>query len=152
MAKIEFERTRSRRQALQILFEAATRGIDAHELLDEGLFIVDKPGQVDPADEGVPTSAPDDFARALVLGVSEHETELDERIADISENWALSRMPLVDLTILRIACFELYHCASDVPPSVAINEAVELAKLFAGDESSKFINGILGRVAESLGV
>jgi N utilization substance protein B len=64
-----------------------------------------------------------------------------------SDNWVLSRMPLVDRNILRLAVFELLYL-DDVPDSVSINEAVEMAKIYGGEDSSKFVNGILGRLAE----
>lgn len=73
--------------------------------------------------------------------------EIDSLLGSISEHWAVSRMPLVDRNILRLATYELLHL-SDTPTSVAINEAVELAKVYGGDDSSKFVNGVLGRVAE----
>ena len=90
---------------------------------------------------------PDEYSRALALGVEASITELDELIGSISEHWSVGRMPLVDRNILRIATFELTE-RTDVPPSVAINEAVELAKVYGGDDSSKFVNGVLGRIAE----
>ena len=74
-------------------------------------------------------------------------TSIDETIGRTSEHWTVSRMPLVDRNILRVATYELLH-ATDVPASVAINEAVELAKTYGGDDSSKFVNGVLGKIAE----
>jgi transcription antitermination protein NusB len=67
-------------------------------------------------------------------------------IGEVSENWAVTRMPLVDRNILRIATYEILYDA-EVPPSVAINEAVELAKVYGGEDSSKFVNGVLGKIA-----
>lgn len=90
---------------------------------------------------------PEPYARDLALGVESVIVELDDVIGRTSEHWSVGRMPLVDRNILRIATFELGHCP-DVPPSVAINEAVELAKVYGGDDSSKFVNGVLGRIAE----
>lgn len=90
---------------------------------------------------------PEQYARDLALGVESVMTELDELIGRTSEHWSVGRMPLVDRNILRIATYELTQ-TSDVPPSVAINEAVELAKVYGGDDSSKFVNGVLGRIAE----
>ena len=76
--------------------------------------------------------------------------QVDERIEAASENWALSRMPIVDRSILRLAVFEMFNC-DDVPVSVSINEAVELAKGFGGeDDSPRFVNGVLGRIARSM--
>lgn len=90
---------------------------------------------------------PDEYCRAIALGVEEGLEDLDEVIGAISEHWVVSRMPPVDRNILRIATWEILH-NPEVPTSVAINEAVELAKVYGGDDSSKFVNGVLGRIAE----
>jgi N utilization substance protein B len=90
---------------------------------------------------------PDEFCRALVTGVESHLPDIDETLGTVSENWSVSRMPLVDRNILRLATFEVLF-VDDVPSSVAINEAVELAKVFGGEDSSKFVNGVLGKIAE----
>ena len=74
------------------------------------------------------------------------DDELDITIGEVSENWSVSRMPLVDRNILRIATYEIEY-SDDVPASVSINEAVELAKVYGGEDSSKFVNGVLGRIA-----
>ena len=91
-----------------------------------------------------------DYALALIHGVEANQAQVDERIEAASENWALSRMPIVDRSILRLAVFEMFNC-DDVPVSVSINEAVELAKGFGGeDDSPRFVNGVLGRIARSM--
>lgn len=90
---------------------------------------------------------PDEFSRELAMGVERTITQLDDMIGETSEHWSVQRMPLVDKNILRIATYELLH-VPDVPASVAINEAVELAKVYGGEDSSKFVNGVLGRIAE----
>jgi N utilization substance protein B len=90
---------------------------------------------------------PDEFCRELVTGVESHLPEIDDTIGTVSENWSVSRMPLVDRNILRLATYEVLF-EDDVPASVAINEAVELAKVFGGEDSSKFVNGVLGKIAE----
>lgn len=90
---------------------------------------------------------PDEFCRELATGVESMMDQLDRVIGETSEHWSVSRMPLVDRNILRIATYELLNLP-DVPPSVAINEAVELAKVYGGDDSSKFVNGVLGKIAE----
>lgn len=90
---------------------------------------------------------PDDFCRRIVAGVEALQSQIDEVIAGISENWTVSRMPLVDRSILRMSVWEILH-ADDIPDSVAINEAVEMAKIYGGEDSSKFVNGILGKLAE----
>jgi N utilization substance protein B len=131
-------RSAARRKALQILFQCEICGCDPESVLDEGRYI----------DEvGIPC----DFTRLLLRGVSAHTPEIDELIAHTSENWSLERMPLVDRSILRLATFEMLY-VDDIPYSVSINEAVELAKSFGGeDESSRFVNGVLGRIASHLG-
>ena len=80
----------------------------------------------------------------------EHRDEIDERLVAVSENWAIDRMPVVDRAILRLATYEMLF-VDDVPVSVSINEAVELAKAYGGeDDSSRFVNGVLGRIARTL--
>ncbi len=144
---MQYERSKSRQQALQLLYQAVVSDLEPQEILANESYIVDLRAAADePAEAGVPTAPPDEFTCSLVLGVAEHRQEIDDKIAAISQNWALSRMPVVDCTILRIAIYELFYDDA-IPASVAINEAVELAKLFGGEESSKFINGILGRAA-----
>ena len=82
--------------------------------------------------------------------MQEHQAAIDERLEGASENWALSRMPIVDRSILRLAVYEMFQ-REDVPVSVSINEAVELAKAFGGeDDSPRFVNGVLGRIARSM--
>lgn len=90
--------------------------------------------------------APDSFAEALIVGVDTNRDSIDGIISATSENWTLSRMPVIDRNILRIASFELLY-RKDVPQGVAINEAIELSNLYGGDDSSKFINGVLGKIA-----
>jgi N utilization substance protein B len=130
-------RTIARRKALQILFQCEVCGYDFENILAEGLCI----------DEvGIPC----DFTKLLLAGVGVHAERIDGLIGRTSENWSLERMPLVDRSILRLATFEMLY-VDDVPYSVSINEAVELAKDFGGeDESSRFVNGILGRIADHL--
>ena len=86
-----------------------------------------------------------EFAESLVRGTKTHEAEIDELIARYAENWELDRMAVVDRNILRQGIFEL-RWTSGVPPKVAINEALEVAKKFSTHESSRFINGILDRI------
>lgn len=88
------------------------------------------------------------FLENLVAGVQAHQQELDEIIAQYSQGWALNRLAKVDLTILRMAVYELKYMP-EVPVGATINEAVELSKQFCEDKSSGFINGILGSVARA---
>jgi transcription antitermination protein NusB len=90
-----------------------------------------------------------DFARELVLGVTEHREDLDKLIGDYAEEWTVERMAVVDRNILRLAVYELAW-RNDTPPKVVINEAIEIAKKFGTRESSRFINGILDRVHREL--
>jgi N utilization substance protein B len=85
------------------------------------------------------------FTRALIDGVLANQPALDAMISELAENWRIDRMAAIDRNILRLGAFELLHCA-DVPRSVAINEALELAKRYSTAQSSRFVNGILDRV------
>lgn len=91
-----------------------------------------------------------EFTEALVRGTKEHETKIDEMISQYAENWELDRMAVVDRNILRQGIFELLWMG-EVPPKVAINEALDVAKKFSTQESSRFINGILDRIHKELG-
>jgi len=82
------------------------------------------------------------YARQLILGICEHQKNIDKLISSRSHNWRVERMALVDRNILRIAAFEMQH-TDDVPATVAINEALEIAKRYAEPDSVGFINGIL---------
>jgi len=121
----------ARRCALDILFQADIRGESATDAMAD--WIAD--------DREVP-----EFARELVLGVSTHLPELDKLIGDYAEDWTVERMAVVDRNILRLAVYELLH-RDDVPPSAAISEAVVAAKELSTEDSGRFVNGILGRVA-----
>jgi len=90
------------------------------------------------------------FATLLVEGVSSERDQLDRRIEQASTNWRLSRMPAVDRNILRMGAYEIAH-VKDMPVSVSINEAIELAKRFGGAESRAFVNGLLDRIAAEVG-
>ncbi len=127
------ERSLARRSALQVLYQSEILDKPADVVLDEGLVPED--------------AAMSDFARMLVFGVSAHKSELDSIISGSSQNWSIDRMPVVDRSLLRLAVYEMKY-VDDVPVSVSINEAVELAKEFGGeDDSHRFVNGILGRIA-----
>ena len=91
----------------------------------------------------------DSFAWSLCFGVWKHQAELDKAIAALSDNWRVERMGKVEVTLLRIAMFELMK-QKDVPPKVAINEAIELSKQFGDDKSRGFVNGILDAAARTL--
>lgn len=97
-------------------------------------------------------SAIDDkeFVNSLVKGVLEKQTELDDKIQPIAPEWPIQQIARIDRNILRIGMYELLYQSEVIPPKVAINEAVELAKAFGSDNSSKFINGVLGTAYRTL--
>jgi N utilization substance protein B len=86
-----------------------------------------------------------EFAQQLVLGVRGGLAELDRRIGEAAEHWRIERMAVVDRNVLRLAAYELLHCR-DIPPKVAINEAIELGKRYSTQNSGAFINGILDKI------
>lgn len=90
------------------------------------------------------------FVRSLVDGVNGRAAELDARLQPIAPDWPIEQIARIDKCILRMALFELQYMADEVPPKVAINEAVELAKAFGSDNSSKFVNGVLGTAYRTL--
>ncbi len=125
----------------------------ARELALKTLFQLESADADDPEavlayhaeEQGAPPPAVG-FARDLVQGVIANRERLDAVIAETSEHWRLDQMAKVERVILRIAIYEL-AIARQVPEKAAINEAIELAKTFSGDEAGRFVNGILGRVA-----
>ena len=94
--------------------------------------------------EGDAPPEQDEFMEQLATGAMEDRTDIDRRIADKAQNWTIERMPIVDRNILRLAVYELTHQLS--PPAVVIDEALELARRFSGEESVSFINGVLDAV------
>ena len=89
------------------------------------------------------------YARALVQGVQDHHADIDELITRYADHWAISRMPVVDRNVIRVAVWELVW-GEDVPVAVAINEAVELAKSYSTEDSGRFVNGVLGKIVDEL--
>ncbi len=100
--------------------------------------------------ESQSTEQPSGFAWELALGVWQHAAQLDEAISRHSRNWRVDRLGKVELTVLRLALFELLHCP-DVPPRVVINEALELTSRFGDERSKSFVNGVLDAVAKQVG-
>ena len=130
-------RRQARERALQVLFQVDVGGADpdmALRLMDEDFGNLTKSG---------------DFTKRLVYGVIEHLIPLDRIISNVSKDWSLNRIARVDKSIMRLALFEMLYC-DDIPSSVSVNEAVEMSKIFGGEDSGKFINGILGKVLENL--
>lgn len=124
-------RREARERALSLLYEAEVKGATPDQVLDS-----------------LPL-APEAFAADLVSGVGQHRDEVDALIRRFAKGWSLERMPTIDRTLLRIATFELGH-RSDVPTGAVISEAVELAKRYSTDDSGKFVNGLLARIAKEL--
>jgi N utilization substance protein B len=128
-------RTKARKRALDLLFEAEQRGVNAADLLRERLAT--------PVTEA-PLS---EFTADLVMGVVDHWGQVDELIATYSQGWTLARMPAVDRAILRLGAYEVLF-STDVPEPVAISEWVGLATELSTDDSPRFVNGLLARLAE----
>lgn len=130
------KRTKAREYVLQMLYQVdITRG-NWQEILEsfwENNAQEDIPGEIK------------DFSAELLGGVVLHIQEIDKKISKYAANWQLERMAFVDRNIMRLGCFELFF-RSDIPPKVAINEAVELAKKYSGVESGKFVNAILDQI------
>jgi len=130
-------RHRSRRRALQVLFEWDMRGESIDRAIAhyyESLY----------SEESEKEPKPDKFMEELARGTVANAGEIDKKIEAKSEHWRLERMPVVDRNILRLAIYELEQHA--VPAPVVIDEALELARQFSGDESLSFINGVLDAV------
>ncbi len=124
-------RSKARKRALDLLFEADQRGLDVIAVLRERLPVAHPP---------IP-----EYAVTLVEGVNEHSARISEILATYSSGWSVERMPAVDRQVLRLGVYELLW-ADDVPDPVAIDEAVELAKQLSTDDSPAFVNGLLARV------
>ncbi len=124
------------KQALDLLYETDIRGTNLVETL---------------VSRDVPAEGPDarpirDYTKDLVNGVSENRRKIDELITTYAQGWDMDRLPAVDRNILRLGIYEILW-AKDVPTSVAIDEALLLAKELSSDDSSKYIHGVLGRIA-----
>ncbi len=137
MSAKRHERTAARRAALQVLYSGELVDSSAATIRDQGAYIEDE-------DRMSP------YAIALAKGAAFNVGEIDAYLKEASENWALDRMPVVDRCILRLAVYEMLY-EDKVPVSVSVNEAVELAKEFGGeDDSYRFVNGVLGRIARRI--
>lgn len=132
-------RRRGRELALQALYQIEMTGDPSPAALDRFW------GYFDGGDQAR------EFARRLVLGVLENKDRIDDALERSAENWKLARMAKVDLTILRMATYELLFCP-DIPMNVSIDEAIEIGKRFGADDSPTFINGVLDQVALAGGV
>ncbi len=128
-------RREARRTALDILYQADITTADPEVVLLEWRA----------ADRAIPS-----FTGELVAGVAEHQPEIDLLLEEHSEGWTVARMTALDRSILRMGVFELMHL-TDIPVSVTISEAVEAASELSADESRRYVNGVLGRIARELG-
>ncbi|GAA3901760.1 N utilization substance protein B [Amorphoplanes auranticolor] len=129
-------RRKARKRALDVLYEADLRDLPPAQVLVTYLDRIEKP-------------RPDhlDYTVSLVEGVAKNLDRIDELIASYAEGWTIDRMPVVDRNLARIAVFELLY-VGEIDDPVAISEAVELAKQMSTDDSPRFLNGLLGRIAE----
>ncbi|MDG4830355.1 transcription antitermination factor NusB [Solwaraspora sp. WMMD1047] len=129
-------RRKARKRALDVLYEADLRDLPPAEVLTGYLRRLEQP-------------RPEhlDYAIGLVEGVAGHLDRIDELIGSYAEGWTLDRMPVVDRNLARIAVYELLYL-DEIDDAVAITEAVELARQMSTDDSPRYLNGILGRIAE----
>ncbi len=131
-------RTKAREYALQLLYKSDITKNPEYEALDSFW-------KEEELEEEVR-----EFSRQLFSGVIQNLEVIDNKISGFAENWNLKRMAVVDRNILRMGSYELIYM-SDIPPKVSINEAVDLAKKYSGEEAGKFVNGILDRIREDAG-
>jgi len=129
-------RSKARKQALDLLYETDIRGTNLLETL---------------VARDIPADGPDarpirEYTRELVNGVSDNRRKIDELITTYAQGWDMDRLPAVDRNILRLGIYEILW-STTVPTSVAIDEALDLAKELSSDDSSKYIHGVLGRIA-----
>ncbi len=129
-------RSKARKQALDLLYETDIRGTNLVETLTA---------------RDIPAEGPDarpirEYTKELVNGVSDNRRKIDELITTYAQGWDMDRLPAVDRNILRLGIYEILW-STDVPMSVAIDEALVLAKELSSDDSSKYIHGVLGRIA-----
>ena len=146
-------RHRSRQRALQVLYQwdMTKRPVDEvirafYDTLDADKLAEEPMEEAD--DEEPPSPGRDEFMEQLARGASEMASDIDHRITAKSANWKLERMPIVDRNILRLGIYEMSR--QDTPAAVVIDEALELARQFSGEESVAFINGILDAVHKEL--
>lgn len=144
MKKIPGSRRDGRALAVQLLFMLDHNSTPLDEALPEFMSF-----QKDDDQPLAPVEKSRTFCETLVRGVALHRREIDRRIKDATANFTLERIGGTERAILRLAIYEMLHCM-DTPPVVSINEAVELAKRFSGEEAGRFVNGVLDRVRTTL--
>ena len=134
MMKNDFvSRRKSREEAFALLFEKCYNDSPFEELINNA--------------EESREIVISDFAKEIINGVDNHLVEIDSVISDCLKGWSLNRISKVVLSVLRIAVFEILKC-DDIPDSVAINEAVEIAKIYSTEKDAAYINGVLGSIAK----
>lgn len=130
-------RQKARKRALDILFQADIREVSVQTILEqEAKQAAHEPDRM----------ASWLYAREIVDGVTDHRDEIDSLIVTYAQGWSIERMPNVDRALLRMASWEILH-NEEIPVPVAINEALLLAQEYSTDDSSRFINGVLGNIA-----
>jgi N utilization substance protein B len=128
------KRRTAREKALQALFQIDVSSTEPSAAIEHVL-------------EGKPN---DDYLTRLVMGVTDHLNEIDQLIKGSLEKWSIERLATVDRNLLRLAVFELKYVHDEVPEKVVIDEAIEIAKLYGDEQSSKFVNGVLSKVKQHL--
>lgn len=124
-------RTKARKRALDVLYASEVRREDPVAALDRAV-----------ADGEAPTN---EYTTALVRGVVEHQSRIDDLLTSYAQGWSLERMPAVDRNVLRLGVFEILY-VDDVPDAVAVTEAMNLVRDLSTDESPAFVNGVLGSI------
>ncbi len=143
-------RRRGRELALKVIYSLQDQDLEIREILDDFWtnfrFNDDVLGEArDDVDEAIPYEVRR-FAEDIIIGVCENLEKIDAVIQEFSTNWTLERMARVDLSLLRLAAFELL-CRPDVPVNAVINEAIEIGKVFGTKETPAFVNGILDKIS-----
>ena len=134
-------RHRSRQRALQVLYQWDMNKGPVEDAISSFYDTLN-------SEDGEEEPGRDEFMEELAKGTSETSADIDHQIVAKSENWKLERMPIVDRNILRMAIYEMHR--HDTPPAVVIDEALELARQFSGEESVSFINGVLDAVHKEI--
>ncbi len=129
-------RSKARKQALDILFEADIRQSSVSDLLESRSVI----------EEGPEARPIREFAKVLVIGVIDHRRKIDELISTYAQGWDMDRLPIVDRNILRLAIYEILW-GQETPQAVAIDEALTMAAMLSTEESAGYIHGVLGRIS-----
>ncbi len=131
-------RRETRENAMKLLYQVQIQRDDIDEQMER---FMEEQQIIEKSDK--------DYLIGVVKGVMEHEEELDSLISQHAKGWTIQRMPKVDLAIMRLSCFEMKY-REDIPVNVSINEAVEMAKKYSGEQSKTFVNGVLGKVFADL--